>query len=108
MRRHDNTEVKDALLKTDNQRNVFVESFAKKIEELQSTQSVSDARCNKGHPFQPFIRRIAIAANEANSLIHAGKKRKVGTVKSSNNRKLIKLTSGTSTAEIIDLSQNCI
>ena len=43
--------------------------------------------------------------NEANSVIHAEKKRKVGTEKSSNNRKLIKLTSGTSTAKIVEVSQ---
>ena len=110
----DNKDIKAELMKSDNQRNLFVESFVQKIDEFESTKCISDSTCSKGHPFRPFIKRIAIAMfncfavnvqNEANSVIHAEKKRKVGTEKSSNNRKLIKLTSGTSTAKIVEVSQ---
>ena len=67
-----------------------------------------DSVCSEGHPFRPFVRRIAIAmfncfavnvTNEANSVIYAEKKRKVATEKSTNSRKLVKLTSGTSAAK---------
>ena len=109
----DNEDVKRSLWNTSNQRYTFVESFARKIEELESTRSIADAKCEKGHPFRPLIRRIAtamfncIATNivrEMNSVIHVEKKRKAKKVESTNERKVIKLTSGTSTAKIVEAS----
>ena len=44
--------------------------------------------------------------NECNSLIHAEKKRKGGKAKCSDERKILKLTSGTSTLKTIEMSQN--
>ena len=90
-------------MKTKNPRSTFVENFMIKIKQGECTKSITESKCNAGHPFQRHVRQIAIAmfnvfgvniANEANSLIHAEKKRKTVPEKSSNTRKVINLTSG--------------
>ena len=103
----DNAEVRDALMKTSNHGDVFIESFVRKIVDLES---IADAKCIKDHSFQPFVRRIASAmfnciavnvTNESNSAIHEAKKRKSTKVESTNERKIIKLTSETSIGKTI-------
>ena len=62
-----------------------------------------ESKCTQGHSFEPYVKSIAVAmfncfavnaVNEANSAIHEQKKRKVLTQKSTNVRKITKLTSG--------------
>ena len=59
--------------------------------------------CTQGHSFQPYVKSIAVAmfncfavnaVNEANSAIHEQKKHKVLAEKSTNAKKITKLTSG--------------
>ena len=72
--------------------------------------SINRAVCNKGHKFEPFVTKIAetvfncIAVNltrDANSLIHKLKKRKTQS-KSSNGKRILKLTSGSSAANSME------
>ena len=111
----DHEDLKKFFWKTINQRSVFVQGFQKVIEEMDSS-SITNAKCKKGHPFRRLIGRIGgslfncAAVNrvkEMNDKIHAEKKRKVKKVDSTAERKIIKLTSGTSVAKSTTSSVDC-
>ena len=92
-------------------------NFVAKLQQEDCTRlSIMEHKCNKGHPFRSFVRPIAVAmfncfavnvANEANSLIHEEKKRKIAAEKSSHTRKLLKLTSGGSTLKKMPGNEDC-
>ena len=54
----DDKDVMEKLMKTDNQRYIFVESFIKKLEESELTRGILDATCNEGHPFRPYTKKL--------------------------------------------------
>ena len=75
-----------------------------------------ESKCTQGHSFQPYVKSIAVAmfncfavntVNEANSAIHEQKKRKVLTEKSTNARKITKLTSGGSSLKKMPGTEDC-
>ena len=105
--RNGNQTLKDFFWKTTNPKSVFIESFKKKVLEIES---IASAKCKNDHKFERLIRRIAGAlfncasvnrAKELNDEIHKSKKRKAKKAASTNQRKLIKLTSGTSTTTTV-------
>ena len=75
-----------------------------------------NAKCKKGHSFEPYVKSIAVAmfncfavnaVNEGNSAIHEQKKRKVLEEKSTNAKKITKLTSGGSTLKKLPGKGDC-
>jgi hypothetical protein len=110
------SEIYDSFMGSHNQRHAFVECFDKKITECQATAaSICNSTCRKGHDFRPYIKRIAATVfncmmvnlcNETNSEIHAAKKRKGKGAKklSTSERKIMKLTSGSSSLKKVSES----
>ena len=104
----DDNKIFVSFMNSRNQRTTFNECFIRKITELNTTQSISNAKCAKNHPYKPLLRRISTSVfnciavnftNEKNSDIHDMKKRKNSKANpSSTERKIQKLTSGSSTA----------
>ena len=104
----DNREIKEAFMEMKNQREVFVECCQKKMDELDTTSPLVNAKCTENHPFRPFFRRIVTSvfncigknlAKELNSVIHLEKKRKATILAengkhSTDSKKIQKLTSG--------------
>lgn len=107
----ENAFLKSELMKSKNQKNLFIASFLIKLEEYSHAKSWLEATCNKGHPFRPKVKRIATAMfncfgvnfkKEANSVIHSETKRKIYVKKCVDNRKILKLTSGGSVSKTVD------
>ena len=104
-------------LNSGNPRDLFVANFIAKIKEEEcSNASIMNAKCKKGHSFEPYVKSIAVAmfncfavnaVNEANSAIHEQKKRKVLEEKSTNAKKITKLTSGGSTLKKLPGKEDC-
>ena len=76
--------LKKDLLKSVNQRALFVEVFLDKMEEQESTYSILEIQCKEKHSFLKHTKHISVAMfnlfaknfiSECNSKIHASRKR---------------------------------
>ena len=111
----DDSTTMNSLMKTTNQRRVFVAAFMNKLEESERTQSILHASCNKGHKFTGTIEKTCaaifngMAANMTkvqNSKVHAGKKRDATSTKpSAAKRKILKLSSGNSVTANVSMAE---
>ena len=72
-----------------NPRGVFASTFVKKVLECQDTSSLAEAKCDKGHTFRPFIRKVAYGLLNVmsknftaykNDEVHASKKKSTSTL----------------------------
>ena len=97
----DDSSMSSVLLKTTNQRRVFVAAFMKKLAESERTQSLLRATCNKDHKFTGIIEKACtvifngMAANMTkvqNSKNHAGRERDASYTRSSKDRKIHLIT----------------